>query len=127
MAAPDKLITNGTLSARDIVDETNLIVSACTITPTREKREYRGEGGATKALQFRNPQLKFDFTCRISVEAGLAISGPGTEIASLANFATTLHTFDPAVGTIVFEDPVRSLSESDAPGLNFTGMHYPYV
>jgi len=127
MAAPDAIITSGTLSAADLEDETNLLVSACTITPTRTKKEYGRADSATAAVQHRNPQLKLDFTAQISVETGLAIQGPGTEITSLANYAGTLHTFDPAVGTIIYEDPVRDLSQADSPALKFSAVHYPFV
>lgn len=127
MAAPDAIVTHGTLSTAELEDETNLLVSACTITPTRTKKEYGGANGSTQAVQFRNPQLKLDFTSQVSAEAGLAIQGPGTEITSLSNFDATTHTFDPAVGTIIYEDPVRDISQEDSPALKFSGMHYPFV
>lgn len=127
MPAPEALIEYGLTTENSLVDEPNLLIQSLTITPSREKKEYKGGEGYVRGVQYRNPTISFQFRGYISTEAGLAIEHPGMEVTELANYESTLHGFDPSVGILIYEDPSRELGLEDATQLSFSVLHYPFI
>ena len=104
-----------------------MLIQSLTITPAREKKEYKGANRAIAGLEYLNPTLTFAFEAFVSERTGLCDTHPGTAVVSLANFAATRFGFDPAVGTLVFEDPSATQNLTDSESINFTVAHYPFV
>ena len=59
--------------------------------------------------------------------SGLAIQEAGTEVSSLANFAATRHGCDPAVGTMIYRDPVDTFSVEEDVKIEFSVVWLPFV
>lgn len=111
-----------------MVDEPALLVQSLTITPSREKKTYKGATTkAVEGIQYTNPMLTFAFSCYVSEETGLAVEHPGGLVDELANFGAEMHGFDPADGILVFEDPVRKMDLENPDALDFNVVSYPYV
>lgn len=122
------ILQYGTLPADGtLLDEADLLVQSLTITPAREKKEYKGTNRAVQGLSYTNPTLSFAFKAYVSEAAGLAIEHPGTAVAELANFAAAVHGFEATQGMMVFEDPTKELTNEDSDMINFTVMHYPFT
>lgn len=129
MPSVDAIINYGTLpaTAGGIVDEPSLLVQNLTISPTREKKDYKGGNKAVQGLQYTNPLISFAFKCIISEDSELAAAHPGTAVTDLANFAAAIHGFDPGQGIMVYEDPTRDLDTENPDMVNFTVVNYPFV
>jgi hypothetical protein len=110
-----------------MVDEPDILVQSLTITPAREKKLFKGPNKATQGIQLTDPTISFAFKGIISTAAGLADQHPGTVIAELANFADTIHGFDPGDGIILYEDPSREYGLDDPAMVSFTATQYPFV
>ena len=124
----DAIIQFGNLPATGgPVDEPAVLVQSLTITPGREKKEFKGTNKATAALQYTNPQLTFAFKAFISTETGLAIAHPGSQVTELANYAGAIHGFDPEQGIMIYEDPSRDLDLENPDSINFNVVSYPFV
>jgi hypothetical protein len=128
MPTPSAIITHGNIpSDITLLDEPNMLVQSLTITPAREKKEYKGANRAVQGLEYSNPTMSFNFEAYISNAAGLCDQHPGTEVASLLNFASARFGFDPADGVMVFEDPSTAQGLEDPERITFTVVHYPFV
>lgn len=128
MPTVDAIIEHGAIpSGGGLVDESDLLVQSLTITPRREKKAYKGGNKATQGLQYTDPTISFQFKAIVSDASGLADEHPGTAVASLLNFASERHGFDPADGTMVYEDPSTELDVENADMVNFTVVNYPFV
>ncbi len=114
-------------STGGIIDEPNLLVQSLTITPRREKKAYKGANKATAGLLYTDPLISFAYKAIISEEAGLADGHPGSEVASLTNFAAARNGFDPADGILVFEDPSVELDQENPDMISFTVVNYPFI
>lgn len=122
-------IDHGSIADCEPVDEPGVLVNSLTITPTREKQEFKNAAGCVRALRFKNPTISFDFDGYIDtlLVTDLSELHPGTAVASLANFAGVIHGFDPADGVLVYEDPSRELTNEDACKTKFKVTQYPFV
>lgn len=109
------------------VDEPSLLVQSISITPSREKKVFKGANKATAVLQYTDPTISFAFKAFISSETGLAAAHPGSQVTELANFAGAIHGFDPEQGIMVYEDPTRDLDQENPDAVNFTVRNYPFV
>lgn len=127
MPTVDAIIQYGAIPEGSLVDEPNVLVQSLTITPAREKREFKGGNGAIFALQYRNPIISFAFRGFVSAFAGLANAHPGSEVTELANYEAAIHGFDPADGIMVYEDPSRELDVDNPAQVSFTVVQYPFV
>jgi hypothetical protein len=125
----DPIITHGNLPASTtMVDEPSLLVQSLTVTPSREKKTYKGATTkAVEGIQYLNPMLTFAFSCYVAAESGLSVAHPGSIVAELANFAAEMHGFDPADGILVFEDPSRKMDLENPDALDFSVVNYPYI
>lgn len=127
MPAVDCILQHGAVVDIAMVNEPNVLVQSLTITPAREKKEYKGAGGCIEGLRFTNPTLSFDFDGFISSLAGLSDQHPGTAVVSLANYQATIHGFDNSDGVMIYEDPSRELTLEDPAKTKFKVMQYPFV
>jgi hypothetical protein len=127
MPAVNLIEQHGTLTNGTLLDEPNVLVTSLTITPSRTKKEYKGEAGSVKALRFSNPQIGFAFQGTVQAVAGLADQHVGTSVASLANFAASKFGFDPDDGVNVYEDPSATENGEDPTQITFTSQNYPFV
>jgi len=132
MPAIDCEIQHGLLPDIDFYDEPGILMQSLNISPSREKREFRGSDGCFKGLRYRNPLMTLRFSGFISSLAvlnpeNLANKHPGTAIASLANYAADRYGFTPTDGVTVYEDPSADLSAEDDPQCQFTAVQYPFV
>jgi len=128
MPAVDLIIKHGEIPSIDSpVDEPNILVNSLTITPSREKKTYKGESNSTVGLTFTDPLLTFAFDGYIKTNAGFADQHPGTAVASLANFDASTFGFDPADGVMVYEDPSRECTTEEIAKAKFNVVQYPFV
>jgi hypothetical protein len=127
MPTIDAIIKYGYISDLGLIDEPDLLVQSLTITPTREKQNWKGANLATRALRYTDPILTFAFTAIISAVTGFANQHPGTSVADLLNFSGNVYQFDPERGIMVFEDPSRSLTLENEPETSFNVVHYPFI
>ena len=127
MPTIDAIIKYGDISDLGLIDEPDLLVQSLTITPTREKQNWKGANLATRALRYTDPILTFAFTAIISAVTGFANQHPGTSVADLLNFSGNVYQFDPERGIMVFEDPSRSLTLENEPETSFNVVHYPFI
>ncbi len=126
MPAVAAIIDHGTIPAAALEDETSLLVQSVTISATREKKTYLNASGAVQGLEYRNPTISFAFDAYITAYSGLVEYNPGQEVTSLANFASSKLGFSPGDGTLVFEDPAITESNSEAAKMTFTVVQYPF-
>lgn len=128
MSAPAAINEFG--SALDLVDEpsTSSVVQCETFTfkGQREKRESKKYDRSVTFVDYANPTAMMSFKGYI-LGSGLAVQEAGTEVTSLSNFAATRHGCDPAVGTMIYEDPEDSFSLTDDVQISFNVMWYPFV
>ena len=128
MSATQCIIQHGTLGTIDCpVDEPNILVNSLTLTPSREKKEYKKGKGCVGALRFQNPILSFGFDGYIQNLAGLADQHPGTAVNSLANYQAPTYGFDPGDGVMVYEDPSRECTNEDLAKAKLNVVQYPFV
>lgn len=106
MAAPASEVTHGTLLATQPVDESGLLVTKVTKKFTRDKKELKGAiTQAVSKVRLRNPLLVIGIEGAVYASpTGYAVAGAGSAQATVANFAATERTIDPAVGTKVMGD-----------------------
>lgn len=110
-----------------LVDEPNLLVQSLTVTPAREKKEYKGVNRAVGGISLTNPTLALAFKAYIGEAAGLAIQHPGTQVADLANYAGSRHGFSPSEGFMLYDEASSEYTNEDADMVNFTVTQYPFV
>jgi hypothetical protein len=128
MPTPAARIVHGNLpNDVSLLDEPDMLVQSLTITPSREKKEYKGANGAVQGLEYKNPLMSFAFESYISERTGLCDQHPGTTVATLTNFAAARFGFDPTDGIMVFEDPSTTQNLEDPETISFTIVHYPFV
>lgn len=133
MPAVEAIIKYGALSELALLDEPNLLVQSLTITPSREKQEFKGANLAVRALRYVNPMLQFQFNAIIGtgdsagVPQGFADQHPGTLVAGLENYSDEVYGFSAEDGIMVFEDPSRSLTLESEPEVDFSVFQYPFV
>lgn len=125
----DAIIFNGTLpdAAAGLVDEPNLLIESCTLTPGRELVVHKGANGAVAATEHRNPTMELDFKGTTTSRSGLANGHPGDVIAALENFGSARHGFDPTDGTILMLDPKTTLSQTKSDEFSFKATQYPFL
>ncbi len=123
------IIQHGNLPANiSIINEPNMIVQDLAITPQREEKRYKGVASrATEGLQYTDPTIVFQFKAIVSALNGLCDQHPGSAVASLDNFATPIHGFDPAQGILVYKDPSRQFNTDDPLMVDFTVEGFPFV
>lgn len=127
MPAVECIIKHGDIPADDTpVNEPDILVDSLTITPNRDKSEYKS-GRCITGLIFANPTLSFAFDGRIKTVQGLTDQHPGTTVASLLNYTGSVYGFDKADGIMVYEDPSREASTEDLAKAKFTVTQYPFV
>ena len=128
MAAPTAVLTHGT--AIDIVNEpvsSSVIQSeSFTFTSNRDERQSKLYNGAVGFIQKRNPHAKLVLTGFI-LGNGIAIQEAGTQISALANFASTKHGCDPAVGKIILDDAEDSLTIEDDVSVTLNMTWWPFI
>ena len=117
----------GALPATELLDEPDFSVKTLSRKPMRTKKVYKNAKGATNGLRYIDPLLTFSFVGVPSAEAGFAIQHPGTGVASLLNFTTDIHGFDPSEGVLIFEDPEDTLNQEDPLELKFDVVHYSFI
>ena len=128
MPAVDPIIKHGLIPDLDMPkDEPNMLVNSLTITPSREKQEFKGGAAQVVGLRFVNPLLTFAFDGYISAVAGLADEHPGKAVTNLANYTGAIHGFDKADGVMIYEDPSREASNDDLAKAKFNVVQYPFV
>lgn len=132
MAAPASEITHGTLLPTQPVDETGLLVRKTNKKFTRDKKELKG--AVTQAVQkvrLRNALLIIGFEAAVSALSGYAVAAAGSAATTVANFAATERTIDPAVGTKVMGDIEDEFDRDPDLDAYFTTKfditHYSYV
>ena len=114
-------------------DESGLLTSDATLTPTRTKRTYAGADGSTAALLFTDPVLTLSVSGRLTEAptTGLLATEVGqalvTAPANMTVFGTSVLGHDLATGTIVYEEAGRTLPQGEASMHRFTATHYPFV
>lgn len=128
MPTPAEIITHGNIPT-DITleDEPNMLVQSMVTTPARTKKEYRGANRATQGIEYTDPKLTFQIEAYVSTRAGLCDTHPGTEVASLTNFASARFGFDPADGIMVYEDPSSRENLENPEMITFSVVHYPFI
>jgi hypothetical protein len=110
------------------VNEPNLLVNSVGYKPSRTKKTWMdADTKADARIRYSNPVMTISIDSFVSVLAGLAIQEPGTAVASLLNFADTIHGFDPSDGVMVYEDPERSDEIEEMIKLKFDVVHHPFV
>ena len=111
-----------------MVDEANILIQSLTVTPKREEKRYKGAATrATEGISMTDPTLTFAFKAYVSAEVGLSIQHPGTQVATLANFAGATYGFSPSDGIMLYKDPSRELSIDNPDMISFTVEHLPFV
>lgn len=114
-------------AAAGLVDEAELSVKTLTRKAARDKKTYKNAKGAINGLRFINPMLTFSFVGVPATGTQFAAQHPGTGVASILNFSSSVHGFDPAQGVLVFEDPEDTLNQEDPLELKFDVVQYPFV
>lgn len=134
MAAPASVIIHGTDASGDLLDEPSntpsVLVESLTFKFTRERIEYRNRNKAFRKLKYVNPLLVMSFAGFLtSAAASNNVGGAhvGTEVASLSNFAAERRGMDPAVGTLILEDPEDELTLEEDAKTKFNVLHAPFV
>lgn len=134
MAAPAEVIIHGTSASGDLVDEPSntpsVLVESLSFKFTRERIEYRNRNKAFRKLKYVNPLLVMAFAGFLTAAAGSGNVGgahAGTEVASLSNFAAERRGMDPAVGTLILEDPEDELTLEEDSKTKFNVLHAPFV
>jgi len=125
----DAIIINGTLpsSAAGLVNEDNLLIESLTLTPDREMVLHKGANGAVAASEHRNPTFTLDFKGTPTARTGLANGHPGDVLASVANFQSARHGFDPTDGKIIFMEPKTTLSQTRTDEFTFKATQFPFM
>jgi hypothetical protein len=130
--ATQALITHGTLATTDFPsDEANMMVQSSTLTPAKEKREYKSSvtKGGIQAVQYRTATAKLALDSYLTQLAGFAVQEIGTDVATCANL-TAIGT---AAGIVIadadmfFEDPVISGTVDEAIKFSMTVAVYPDI
>lgn len=128
MPTPAARIVHGNLPEDiSLLDEADMLVQSLTITPAREKNEYKGANRCVQGVEYLNPTISFAFEAFISERTGLCDQHPGTAVSELANFAAARFGFDPSDGVMVFEDPSTVQNLQDPETISFTVVQYPFV
>ncbi len=128
MPAVDAIIQHGNLpSAATLVDEANLLITSMTVTPAREKKDFKGTNRAIQGISYTNPTLAFDIKAYIGTADGFATQHPGTAVTELANYAGARHGFSADQGTMIYEDPTDDFSNDDPDKISFKVVQYPFV
>jgi hypothetical protein len=128
MPTPSARLVHGNLPEDiTLLDEPDMLVQSLTVTPAREKSEYKGANRCVQGIEYLNPTLSFQFEAYVSDRTGLCDQHPGTAVADLANFAAARFGFDPTDGIMVFEDPSSVQNLQNPETINFTVVHYPFV
>ena len=134
MAAPSAVIIHGTAATGGPVDEPSstpgVLVESVNFKFSRERLEYRNKYKAFKKLKYVNPLLVIAFDGYITADASSSNVGGrhvGSAVTSLSNFAAERRGMDPAVGTLIFEDPEDDLTLEDDDKTKFNVLHAPFV
>jgi hypothetical protein len=128
MPTPAARIVHGNLpNDVSLIDEPDMLVQSLTVTPSREKKEYKGANGAVQGIEYKNPLITLAFNAFISDRVNLCDQHPGTTVASLANFSAARFGFDPSDGIMVFEDPSTTQNLEDPETITFSVVQYPFV
>lgn len=130
--ATQALITAGTLASTAFpADEANMLVQSATLTPTKEKREYKGANakGSVVAVQWRNPTATLAIDGYLTALAGFAVQEIGTSISTHVNWTNigTAAGITVADADAYFEDPVISATNDEQMKLSFKMMLYPSI
>lgn len=129
MSAPAAINSFGT--AIDLVNEPAVSpvvqTESFTFKSMRDRRDSKKYDGSTTFIDYRNPRAEMDFKGYILQSSGLATQEAGTEVSALANFASTRHGCDPAVGTMIYEDPEDSFTLTDDVQISFKVSWNPFV
>jgi len=130
MAAPVAELECGTIPAGTVVAEDGSVrVTSISQQFTRTKTEFFDDNEGVNGVRFRNPISTIEMEAEIisRVANSLGAAHPGTEIASLNNFAAEVRGFDPAVGCIVFEEATDESTNTEAPTTSMNFTHYPFA
>lgn len=133
MAAPSEVIAHGT-------SQTLLAISdEPAVTPTVKVAEldkkYASTPVATKNINGTtvyevetDRHVVLSYKGQVNADTGLAAQAPGSAVTTVANFAATDRTFDPAVGIFVLENITDSTKNLDrAPNTSFDIRHLQFV
>lgn len=125
MAAIAETVAHGTPQALlGISDEPasspTVKVAELTNKFTRDNVPTKNTNGTTVYEVENDPKFIQSFTGQLNASSGLAVAGPGTAVATVANFASTTRTFDSAVGVHILENIEDSVKNLDrAPNTKF--------
>lgn len=126
--AIEAIIKHGNYPDTDgLVDEPDMLVQSLSIKATREEKMFKGANKATQGVLETDPKLTFEFKAIVSEYLGLCNQNPGTAVTELANFAGSIHGFDPADGIMIYKDPSRDLDLENPDMINFSVLHLPFV
>ncbi len=132
MSAPAETLPHGT--AQSVLGISDEPASTPTVKVTQLSRKYGSERTDTKntngsIVYAVNHTFMYtlSFKGQRALASGLAVQAPGSTVATLANFATTDRTFDPAVGSMILENIEDSLENFNrAANTSFDVVHLPH-
>lgn len=110
-----------------MLDEPDMLVQSLSIKAERDEKMFKGANKATQGVLETDPKLTFEFKAIISEYSGLCDQNPGTAVTDLANFAGSIHGFDPSDGTMIYKDPTRDLDNENPDMVSFSILHLPFV
>lgn len=133
MAAPAETITHGTAQTyKGISDEPasspTIKVAEISKKFDRDNVQTKNTNGTTVYEVENNPRMVISFKGQINATTGLAAAGPGSAVATVANFAANERTFDQAVGIHILEninDDTKNLDRT--PNTSFDIRHQPHI
>jgi len=126
MPTPTNVLTHGTMTDFEPVDESGLLLSNVSFNFLRDRTEYKDSAGCVVVVKERNPRVEITISGPISSAAGFAISHPGEAVTTVANFGTSLHGFNSSDGFMVMGDVSRELAPAAQGTVSCKVTHYPF-
>jgi hypothetical protein len=127
MPTPAALITNGTMTDSEPVDETGLLISNVGFTATRKRTEFAGADGNVKVVKSRDPRLVIKISGVMSTSTGFVLAHPGTAVTTIANYGTAaVHGFSSTDGFMVYGDVTRDLPQGNQGSVSAEVTQFPF-
>ena len=123
----------GDIPETSLVDEVGFAVKSLAIKPSREKKTYKGAGGAIFGARYINPMITFSFVgirAAFDLTVGaqnLGYQHPGTAVPALLNFTDDIRGFDPEIGVMIYEDPEDTFDGENPAETKFDVVQYPFI
>jgi hypothetical protein len=128
MAAPTARYDKGTFTDSPCTQESNILVESVDLSTSRDKKLWKDiTTGCDVLRRDENAKCKWDIKGWVKAVSGFVTQHVGTAVTSLANFASTIAGFDPAVGSLTFVDQKHSWSIQELRKLDFSVEHDPHI